>query len=101
MGALRYGWHMEFIWDPDKNAVLQRTRGLGFEVIVTAIMTGGLVANMPHPHRDRYPHQRVLIVAINNYAYVVPCIVTGEVVELITLFPSRKATRDYLRGHTP
>jgi hypothetical protein len=70
-------------------------------VIVTAIMTGELVANMPHPHRERYPHQRVLIVAINNYAYVVPCIVTGEVVELITLFPSRKATRDYLRSHTP
>jgi uncharacterized DUF497 family protein len=101
MGALRYGWHMEFIWDPDKNALLQRTRGVSFEVIVTAIMAGGLVANMPHPHRERYPHQRVLIVAINNYAYVVPCLVTGEVVELITLFPSRKATRDYLRSHTP
>jgi hypothetical protein len=43
----------------------------------------------------------VLIVAINDYAYVVPCIVTGEVVELITLFPSRKATRDYLRSYTP
>jgi uncharacterized DUF497 family protein len=101
MGALRYGWHMEFIWDPDKNALLQRTRGVSFEVIVTASMAGGLVANMPHPHRERYPHQRVLIVAINNYAYVVPCLVTGEVVELITLFPSRKATRDYLRSHTP
>ena len=70
-------------------------------MIVTTIMTGGLVANMPHPHRERYPHQRVLIVAINNYAYVVPCIVTGEVIELITPFPSRKATRDYLRSHTP
>jgi len=92
---------MEFIWDPDKNALLQRTRGLGFEVIVTVIMTGGLVANMSHPHRERYPHQRVLTGAINNYAYVVPCIATGEVVELITLFPSRKATRDYLRSHTP
>jgi uncharacterized DUF497 family protein len=91
---------MEFVWDPDKNALLQRTRGLGFEGIITAIMTGGLVANMPHPHRDRYPHQRVLIVDINNYAYVVPYIVMGEVIELITLFPSRKATRDYLRSHT-
>ena len=91
---------MEFSWDPDKNALLQRTRGLGFEGIVTAIMTGGLLANMPHPHQERYPQQRVLIVAINNYAYVVPCIVTGEVVELITLFPSRKATRDYLRSRS-
>ena len=89
---------MEVIWDPDKNALLQRTRGLGFEAVVIAIMTGGLVANAPHPHRERYPHQRVLIVSINDYAYVVPCIVTGEVVELITLFPSHKATRDYLRN---
>ena len=61
---------MEFIWDADKNALLQRTRGLGFEVIVTAIMTGGLVANMPHPHRERYPQQRVFIVAINNSTFV-------------------------------
>jgi hypothetical protein len=89
------------MWNPDKNAVLQRTRGLGFEEIVEAIAVGGLLANQPHPHRARYPHQRVLIVAINDYAYVVPCIVTGEVVELITLFPSRKATRDYLRRFTP
>jgi uncharacterized DUF497 family protein len=92
---------MEFVWDPDKNALLHRTRGLGFEMIVTAMMTGGPVANRPHPHRERYPHQRVLVVAINNYAYVVPCIVMSEVVELITLFPSRKATRDYLRSPTP
>ena len=91
---------MEFIWDPDKNALFQPTRGLGFEAVVTAIMSGGLVATVPHPHRDRYPHQRVLIVAINNYTYVVPCIVRGEVAELITLFPSRKTTRDYLRSHT-
>jgi uncharacterized DUF497 family protein len=83
---------MEFIWDPDKNASLQRTRGLGFEVIVTAIMTGGLVANLPHPQRDRYPHQRVLIVDINNYAYVVPCIVTGEVMELVIAQPPHRST---------
>ena len=49
MGVLRYGWRMEFVWDPDKNAMLQRTRGLGFEVIVTAIVTGGLVAISPIP----------------------------------------------------
>jgi len=72
----------------------------GIPEIPAEKLSGGLVANMPHPHRDRYPRQRVLIVAINNYTYVVPCIVPGEVVELITLFPSRKATRDYLRSHT-
>ena len=49
MEALRYGWHMEFIWDPDKNALLQRTRGLGFEAIVTAIMTGGWWPICPIP----------------------------------------------------
>ena len=46
------------------------------------------------------PYQRVLIVAIHDYAYVVPCVVTGEVYEFITLFPSRKATRDYVRRRT-
>ncbi|MDH3601819.1 MAG: BrnT family toxin [Candidatus Tectomicrobia bacterium] len=92
---------MEVTWNPDKNATLQRDRGISFEEIVAVIEAGGLVANQPHPNRDQYPHQRVLIVAIHNYAYVVPCVVTGEVYELITLFPSRKATRDYIRRHTP
>ena len=67
---------------------------------MAAIEGGGLVVNQPHPNCDRYPHQRVLIVAIHDYAYVVPCVVTGERYELITLFPSRKATRDYLRKQT-
>jgi len=92
---------MEVTWNPDKNAALRRDRGIGFEEIAAAIEAGGLVANQPHPNRDRYPHQRVLIVAIHDYAYVVPCVVTGEVYELITLFPSRKATRDYLRRQNP
>jgi uncharacterized DUF497 family protein len=92
---------MEVTWNPDKNAALRRDRGIGFEEIAAAIEAGGLVANQPHPNRDRYPHQRVLIVAIHDYAYVMPCVVTGEVYELITLFPSRKATRDYLRRQTP
>ena len=92
---------MEVTWNADKNVTLQRDRGIGFEEIVAAIEAGGLVANHPHPNRDRYPHQRVLIVAIHEYAYVVPCVVRGEVYELITLFPSRKATRDYLRRQTP
>ena len=68
---------MEVIWNPDKNAALRRDRGIGFEEIAAAIEAGGLVANQPHPNRDRYPHQRVLIVAIHDYAYVVPCVVTG------------------------
>ena len=92
---------MEFQWNPDKNIVLQRERGVSFEEILAAIEVGGLLANQPHPNHERYPQQRVLVVAINDYAYIVPYIVRGDVYELITIFPSRKATRDYLRSPNP
>ncbi len=92
---------MEFQWSSDKNIVLQRERGVSFEEILAAIEDGGLLANQPHPNHERYPHQRVLVVAINDYAYIVPYIVREDVYELITIFPSRKATRDYLRSPNP
>lgn len=55
----------------------------------------GLVAD-EHPNRDRYPNQQILVVKIDDYAYLVPFVESKQGRFLKTIIPSRKATRQYL-----
>jgi len=55
---------------------------------------------LEHPNQDKYESQRVFIVRVGDYAYLVPFIETENEVTLKTIIPSRKATRRYLRGET-
>ena len=47
----------------------------------------------------KYPDQKILIVDIEGYAYLVPCVVTDEEYFMKTIIPSRKATKRYLGGN--
>lgn len=87
-----------FRWNPEKNDKLRAERGIGFERIVVALETGGLLDILAHPNPARYPGQRVLVVACDGYAYLVPFIEEETAFFLKTLIPSRKATRNYLKG---
>jgi len=85
-----------FRWGPEKNEALRAQRGVSFENIVVAIESGGLLDILAHPNQTRYPRQRVLVVACDNYAYLVPFIEEEDCFFLKTAIPGRKATRDYL-----
>ena len=85
-----------FRWNADKNEALKANRGLSFENVVVAIQSGGLLDILAHPNKERYPKQRVLVVAFDNYAYLVPFVEEKNHFFLKTVIPSRKATRDYL-----
>ena len=61
-----------------------------------AIESGGLLDILAHPNQAKYPRQRVLVVACDNYAYLVPFVEEVGYYFLKTVIPSRKATRDYL-----
>ena len=50
-----------------------------------------------HPNQEKYPGQRIAIVKINDYAYLVPYVQDGEEIFLKTIMPSRKATSKYVR----
>jgi hypothetical protein len=63
---------------------------------VVAIEAGGLLDVLAHPNKAKYPRQRVLVVAFDNYAYLVPYVEEKDHFFLKTIIPSRKATRDYL-----
>jgi uncharacterized DUF497 family protein len=90
-----------FRWSLEKNEALRSERGISFESIVVAIESGGLLDILAHPNPAKYPNQRVLVVACDNYAYLVPFVEEADYFFLKTVIPSRKATRDYLsRGET-
>lgn len=54
-----------------------------------------------HPNHARYPNQRVMVVSIENYVYLVPFVEEENSYFLKTVIPSRKATRDYLQKGEP
>lgn len=61
-----------FRWCPEKNETVKAGRGISFESIVVSIEAGGLLDILAHPNQAKYPRQRVLVVACDNYAYLVP-----------------------------
>lgn len=85
-----------FRWNHGKNELLKRERSISFEEIVLAIEAGGLLDVLPHPSPEKYPNQSILVVALDDYVYLIPYIEEVDYFFLKTVIPSRKATRDYL-----
>ncbi len=82
-------------WNEEKNEQLKQSRGDSFEDVVLAIESGGLLDVLAHPNPRRYPNQKVLLVAVMEYVYLVPHVEESDHIFLKTVIPSRKATRDY------
>ena len=86
-----------FRWNHEKNKSLKIERSISFEEIVLAIEADGLLDELRHPNTDKYPNQFVLVIALDDYAYLVPYVEEDDYYFLKTIIPSRKATRDYLQ----
>ena len=85
-----------FSWSPEKNDWLKRERGVSFEDVVFHVQAGDEVDLFEHPNQVRYPGQKIMVVLIEGYAYLVPFVEAGDEIFLKTIIPSRKATRQYL-----
>ena len=85
-------------WNEKKNEQLKQSRGISFEDVVLALESGGLLDVLTHPNQRRYPNQKVLVVAMMEYVYLVPHVEEPDHLFLKTIIPSRKATRDYGKG---
>ncbi len=85
-------------WNPEKNRKLIEDRGISFEEVVFCLQSGGLLDDISHPNTEKYAHQRVFVVAIDEYACLIPYVETDEEIFLKTIVPSRKATKHYLGG---
>ncbi len=86
----------EILWDRQKAKALSENpdRGITFERCVIAIENDDILANIENPSRDG---QNILILNIDNYAYVVPYVEDEKARYLKTIYPSRKYTKIYLR----
>jgi uncharacterized DUF497 family protein len=86
-----------FRWDNEKNELLKSTRGVCFEQVVLIMERGEVLDTIEHPNQERYPGQKIAVVMIDAYVYLVPYVVHNEEIFLKTIIPSRKATNKYVR----
>ena len=87
-----------FRWDRDKNLQLQQERRVSFEQVISAMERGALLDVVVHPNPAKYSNQRLFIIKLRGYAYIVPFVETHDEIFLKTIIPSRKATQKYLSG---
>ena len=85
-----------FAWNSEKNAQLIEERGISFERVIYHIERDEILDVIKHPNSSKYPNQRMFILNIDSYAYLVPFVESETEFFLKTIIPSRKATRKYL-----
>jgi uncharacterized DUF497 family protein len=90
----------KFEFDIAKSAWLRKQRGIGFEEIITLIEAGKLLASIDNPNQDEYAQQKIYLIDIEQYVWLVPYINRGDVIRLITCYPSRKITKKWLKENS-
>ncbi len=83
-------------WSSEKNKLLKENRGVCFEDIENAINDGRILDILPHPNQEKFPHQKILVVKINDYIHYVPFVEDKEKYFLKSIIPSRKHNSRYL-----
>ena len=97
MHTLSYISRMKlFNWNREKNEWLSKNRGICFEDILFYIENDLLVDDIEHPNQQKYSGQRMMVLNIKDYIYLVPYIESENEIFLKTIIPSRKATKNYL-----
>lgn len=87
-----------FTWNETKNRQLSESRGITFEEVVEAIAQGGLLDIIEHYNTEQYSHQKIFIIQIKDYVYLIPFVENESEVFLKTIVPSRKMKKKYLGG---
>jgi hypothetical protein len=85
-------------WSPEKNEILKVNRGISFEEIAFLIESGQILGIEENPGRS---NQKIYILEIEDYAFIVPFVEKDHEIFLKTAFPSRKYTKRYgLKGES-
>ncbi len=87
-------------WNTEKSILIKTSRGICFEDVVFYIEKGDILDDYLHPNQQDYPEQRIMVIGIANYAYLVPYVENDEELFLKTIIPSRKATQKYFGEKT-
>jgi len=85
-------------WNEAKNQWLKINRDVSFEDVLVCLNEGLVLDNLKHPNQQKYQGQRILVVLIRQYVYLVPYVESETEYFLKTIIPSRKATtKKYLK----
>ena len=85
----------KFVWDDEKNKWLSENREVCFDEIVYYISQGYMIDILEHHNKLNYPGQKIFVVEILNYIYLIPFVENDEMIFLQTIISSRKATKKY------
>ena len=85
-------------WNAEKNQELIEKRGISFEDVAFFLQQGSLLDDLEHSNSKKYPGQRIFVLEIESYVYLVPYVENENEIFLKTIIPSRKATKQYLGG---
>jgi len=84
------------LWNADKNKKLKTERGVCFEDMLYYIENELIIDIIQHPNVEKYNEQKIYLININNYVYLIPFVEEAEYIFLKTIIPSRKYTKLYL-----
>ena len=90
---------MQFLYSKEKDQLLKKDRNIGFEEIIALIEAGHVVAVLEHPNALQYPNQKIYVVDIEGYAWLIPFVRDDNSIFLKTAFPSRKHTKKFNRNN--
>ena len=83
---------IQYDWNDEKNEILKEERGISFEQVVLHIEKGDI---LQHPNREKYPNQKIIVIRIIDYIYVVPFVEKDNIRLLKTIIPNRKLNKKY------
>jgi len=87
------GFVKTFNWDNEKNEWLKNCRNITFEEVTLYISSQHLLDIVEN---ENYKDQKIFVIEIENYVYLVPFVENEKEIFLKTVYPSRKATKVYL-----
>ncbi|MBI2050235.1 MAG: BrnT family toxin [Parcubacteria group bacterium] len=87
----------DYQWNKDKNSQLRIRHGVCFDDMVPLLNKNERVLDIiRHLNQKKYPNQKMFVVEVGGYAYLVPYVEDDEKIFLKTIIPSRKATKKYI-----
>lgn len=86
-------------YDKEKDKFLREKRGVGFKTVARLVKQNKALAILDNPNKNKYPNQKMLLIKVKNYIYVVPFVETDTEIFLKTIYPSRKHTKKYFKNY--
>jgi len=89
----------DYLFSKDKDILLKKIRGIGFDEIIEAITQGKIIKVINHHNTEKYPTQKIYLVEIRNYIFSVPFVEEKDYFFLKTIIPNRKYAKKYIKNY--